>query len=80
MAGLAVLHGYLAQAEHGPDHAAVAVRHLRRASANDPGRRIDVFENVGNRVLVLVVQQLRQPFGEPLDTVQQLRCAVEQCG
>ncbi len=32
-AGLAILHGYLAQARGGPDHAAVAARYLQRATA-----------------------------------------------
>src|SRR6266542_4690254 len=32
-AGLAILHGYLAQTESGQDHAAVAVRCLQRATA-----------------------------------------------
>jgi lantibiotic modifying enzyme len=35
--GLAVLHGYLAQAEGGPEHAAAAVRHLRGATADAAG-------------------------------------------
>ena len=39
---------------------------------------IDILEDVGDRILVLVAEQLGQPLGQALDAVDQLRRAVEQ--
>ena len=39
---------------------------------------VNILENVGDRILVLVAEQLGQPLGQALDAVDQLRRAVEE--
>ena len=48
-------------------------------SASTLRGRVDILEDVGDRILVLVAQQLGQALGQALDAVDQLRRAVEQC-
>ena len=49
-----------------------------RALGEDAGSVVDVLEDVGDRVLVLVAHQFGQPLGQPLDAVDQFRRRVEQ--
>ena len=52
--------------------------HFGRTFAQARRWSVDIFEDVGDRVLVLVVEQFGQALGQPLDAVDQFRRAVEQ--
>ena len=54
------------------------VPHLRRMLPQLGGCGVDILEDVRNRILVLVAEQLRQPLGQSLDAVDQFRGAVEK--
>ena len=54
------------------------VAELRRMSAQLLRGHVDILENVGDRILVLVAEQLGQALGQPLNPIDQLRRAIEQ--
>ena len=62
----------------GDPRIADGVGEVGRALGEDVGGRLDILEDVGDRILVLVAEQFGQPLGQPLDAVDQLRRAVEQ--
>ena len=49
-----------------------------RALGQHPAGLVEVLEDVGDRVLVLVAEQFGQPLGQALDPVDQFRRTVEQ--
>ena len=59
----------------GDPRIADGVGKVGRALGEHPRGQFDIVEDVGDRILVLVAQQLGQPLGQPLDAVDQLRRA-----
>ncbi len=54
------------------------VGQLGRAVGEHLAGLVEILQDVGDRILVLVAQQLGQPLGQALDALHQLRRAVEQ--
>src|SRR5437762_13985505 len=63
---------------HRDAHVGDGVPELRRAIGQYLAGAIDILEDIGDRVLVLVAEQLGQTLGQPLNAIDDLRSAIEQ--